>query len=106
MSQETRPILVTEGNLENPPYELRAERELKMLSEIDDRSALEKLFDRLTAARLTHYRPDQPPSYRQDIICWCCGYPYRPDDVLDAENVFLCGSCILSRKENEKQSGS
>lgn len=92
-------------SLDIAPYETRAEREERLLKQMEDEGVnltpIEKLFDRITAARLTHYRPDQQPALRQDIICLCCGRPYRPDDVLDAENVFLCGSCILTRKENE-----
>jgi hypothetical protein len=84
-----------------PSLEYRAERERRLLQEVDNRTPLEKLFDVMLRTRLTHYRPDSPPQLRQDIICLSCGYPYRPDDVLDAENVFLCGSCMLSRKEIE-----
>ncbi len=81
------------------PEEVRAEREKALLSECDDRSGVEKLIDFMAAARVGVYKPAAPPSMRHDIICLCCGNLYRPDDVYDGENIFLCGSCILTRRE-------
>jgi hypothetical protein len=69
----------------------------ELAAEIDDREPLEKLFDCLTAARLAYYRPAAHPSERRDIICLCCGNLYRPDDILNGENIFLCLSCIAER---------
>lgn len=82
------------------PLEVRAEREEALRSnpeQWDERSPIEKLFDCLTAARLAYYRPMEEPSMRRDIICLCCGIPYRPDNILDGENMFLCLSCIGER---------
>jgi len=84
------------------PIEVRAEREARMLESMDNRTPLEKLFDFMAAARLAVYRPDSPPAMRGDIICLCCGRLYRPDDVLNGENVFLCGTCILTRIESQE----
>jgi predicted metal-binding protein len=39
------------------------------------------------------------PSLRRDIICLCCGNAYRPDDIMDAVNMFLCLTC---KKEGEE----
>lgn len=92
-------------NLKNPSEEYRAEREEMLLAEVDDRTPVEKLIDVLFRDRMTHYRPSDPPNLRKDIVCLCCGFPYRPDNIMDGENMFVCGSCILNRKEfqeNEK----
>lgn len=88
-------------NLKNPSEEYRAEREEMLLAEMDNRTPVEKLIDVLFRDRMTHYRPTDPPNLRQDIICLCCGFPYRPDNIMDGENMFVCGSCILHRKETE-----
>jgi len=93
---------VSEGPLESPSIEYRAEREKLLRSEIDARPPLEQLFDRITAARITYYRPTAPPHVRQDLLCFCCGRAYRPDDIMDGENVYLCASCMLTRKEGPK----
>jgi hypothetical protein len=95
-----------EAHIINPPLEYREQRERMLLAEADNRTPLEKLFDVFLRTRLTRYRPDEPPQLRQDIICLSCGYPYRPDDVMDAENVFLCGSCMLTRKDTEAKNDS
>lgn len=111
-------LCVTEGELEQPSLEVRAEREKRLLDEcyvkpmmecldydfVDTRppSIVEALIDRFLVARLNRYRPDAPIAYRQDILCLCCGVPYRPDDVMDGLNCFLCSSCILSSKEDQE----
>jgi hypothetical protein len=93
---EGHKILVTSGELTGDPEWVRAARERQLLATIDDRHPLERLFDRITAARIIHYRPNEKPSSRQDIPCLGCGSPYRPDDIEDGENLYLCGSCMLS----------
>jgi len=88
--------------LDEPSEEYRQQREELLRQnreQWDERTAVEKLFDVLTRARITHYRPDKEPSLRQDIPCLCCGHPYRPDDPMDAVNIYLCLTCKL---ESEK----
>jgi hypothetical protein len=81
-----------------PSIEEREQREARLREAWDDRLPIEKLFEHITSARLNYYRPDSPAAERQDIPCFCCGRLYRPDDATDGENVYLCGSCILTRR--------
>lgn len=94
-------MVETVEELTSEPIEVRAEREerLRQSSDWDERTPAEKMLDRIVATRITYYKPNHPPSRRRDIICMCCGQLYRPDDVMDAENVLLCATCILIRKE-------
>jgi hypothetical protein len=87
------------SKLEEIPIDIRAEREarLRASEQWDERSAVEKLLDVILSARLSYYRPAAEPSLRRDILCLCCGLPYRPDNAMDAENMFLCLSCIGER---------
>lgn len=66
--------------------------------QFDERTPVEKLLECILTARLAFYRPAEIPSVRRDILCLCCGHLYRPDDPMDAENVFICLSCIGERK--------
>ncbi len=97
---EKRPYLVDELTTMpiGPDLDERSQREERLRATWDDRLPIEKLFEHITAARLNYYRPDATPAERQDIVCLCCGRPYRPDDPMDGENVYLCGSCILTRR--------
>jgi hypothetical protein len=95
-------VKLSYGHLAGDPLEVRKRREELLLASIDNRTPVELLVDRITAARITHYRPDRLPSERRDIPCLSCGTPYRPDDPLNGENIFLCGSCILERMEGAR----
>lgn len=103
---EMMPQWVEQEQMTIPSYGLRARREERLREQMEaegvNLTPLERLFDRMTAARITHYNPEAQPQERHDVICFCCGSLYRPDDVLDAENIFLCGSCILTRKEKQE----
>lgn len=61
-------------------------------------TALENLFNRITAIRMGHYNPKADPSVRGDLVCLCCGEYYRPDDLMDGVNVYICLTCI---REND-----
>lgn len=61
-------------------------------------TALEDLFNHITAIRMGHYNPKANPSVRGDLVCLCCGEYYRPDDLMDGLNVYICLTCI---REND-----
>lgn len=101
MTGEAKVELIVESNLPVKSLEERTRREEALRSnreQWDERTPLERLFDHITAARIAHYRPQELPTMRQDIICFCCGQLYRPDDPTDGENIFLCLNCIATRK--------
>lgn len=84
------------NKLEEKSLEERTERETLLRSnpdQWDERTPLERLFDYITRVRITYYRPHEAPSYRQDLLCLCCGHLYRPDDPMDGINIYLCLSC-------------
>jgi len=86
------------------PLEYRMKREELLRSnkqQFDERTPLEHLFDIITRARLTHYKPMQPAAMRGDIPCLCCGNLYRPDDPMDAVNLYLCLTCIRTQEETD-----
>jgi hypothetical protein len=92
-SAETEALTVQLGGL---PEEERARREELLRSNPDQwdaRTALERLFDRIIRARMIHYKPHALPSLRGDIPCFVCGNLYRPDDPMDAVNMFMCLTC-------------
>lgn len=99
---QTQRIHVTSGRIESPSLEYRTQREELLRANPDQwelRTPLERLFDVVAQARIAHYRPEQLPSDRGDILCLCCGNLYRPDDPLDAVNIFICFTCIYTRNQ-------
>jgi hypothetical protein len=90
---------VTTGKLPEPPLEYRAEREKMILAECDDRSAIEKLIDFITAARMSRAIKKGWGS----LLCLCCGCKYNPSDLMDGESVFLCYECTEMRKSEEDE---
>jgi hypothetical protein len=71
-----------------------------------EQTPVEQLVDKLLRVRMARYRPGRIHAERQDTICLCCGRQYRPDDIMDGTNMFICSGCLFDEEEEielEKQ---